>query len=76
MDLREAVKSFVTDTKHIMEWLRVEGEVLSRVDLHILGVQLYLLQKELAKWKDRKQPSTEHAPPFPPFTARADQKKK
>ena len=70
MDLRDAVQNFVSDTKNLMERLRVEGETLSRVDLHILEVQMYLLQKEVEKWKDRK-PQTEpsHSPPYPPFTS-------
>jgi hypothetical protein len=78
MDLREAVKDFVSETKNVMEWLRAEGETLSRVDLHILEVQLYLLQKEVAKWKDRTSHDTESRPhpAFPPFTSGDDQKKK
>jgi hypothetical protein len=78
MDLRQAVKKFVSETKNVMEWLRVEGETLSRVDLHILEVQLYLLQKEVAKWKDRTPHSTEPLPhpAFPPYTSGDDQKKK
>ena len=78
MDLREAVKNFVSETKNVMEWLRVEGETLSRVDLHILEVQLYLLQKEVARWKDRKPRGAEPLPhpAFPPFTSGDDQHKR
>ena len=52
MDLRDAIKTFVNDVRDITDRLRVEGEALSRADLHILEVQLYLLEKEVAKWKD------------------------
>ena len=76
MDLREAVKKFVYDTKNIMEWLRDEGETVTRADLHILEVQLYLLQKEVEKWKDRK-PQTEPSSSllFPPFRPHVKKKK-
>lgn len=78
MDLREAVKNFVSETKNIMQWLRVEGETLSRVDLHILEVQLYLLQKEIEKWKAPKADSTNPSqrPSFPPFKPVEDANKK
>jgi len=76
MDLREAVNQLVTDAKNIEQWLRVEGETLNRADLHILEVQLYLLQKEAAKWKDRKTQRQNTAPPFPPFKSTAENKKK
>ena len=76
MDLRDTVKNLVSETKDVMERLRVEGETLSRVDLHILEVQLYLLQKEIEKWKDRTPHTTEAcSPPFPPLTS-ADEKNK
>lgn len=51
-----------------------EGDQLSRVDLHIMEVQLYLLGKEVSKRKDvtgvppgQAKPSPTSKPEFPPF---------
>ena len=75
MDLRDAVHHYVADTKRIMEWLRVEGEALNRGELHILEVQLYLLQKEVETWKGHK-PRKQSPPAFPLFTSDNDGKKR
>ena len=75
MDLRRTVHEFVELGRAVAARLRSsEGDQLSRVDLHVLEVQLYLLGKEVSRRKevhrpsslDRKQPSTKK-PDFPPF---------
>ena len=75
MDLRDAVHNYIADTKRIMEWLRDEGEALSRGELHMLEVQLYLLQKEVETWKGRK-PRKQSPRAFPPFRSDNDGKKR
>ena len=76
MDLRDAVHNYIDDTKRIMEWLHGEGEALTRGELHMLEVQLYLLQKEVESWKDRKPRKQKRLPAFPPFTPDNDGKKR
>ena len=75
MDLRRTVHEFVELGREMAARLRSsEGDQLSRVDLHVLEVQLYLLGKEVSRRKevhrssspDTKQPSAKK-PDFPPF---------
>jgi hypothetical protein len=74
MDVRDAVINFVEQAKDIHERLRSgEAAALTRADLHILEVQLYLLQKELSRAKDLKPPPKISAvPSFPPFDSDED----
>ena len=74
MDLRDAVRNFIEQAKDIHERLRSsEVEMLTRADLHILEVQLYLLEKELNRVKSVKPPrKISDAPPFPPFESVQD----
>ena len=52
MDLRLAVHEFVNQGKELLERLRsCEGDTLARAELHVLEVQLYLLDKEVTKRK-------------------------
>ena len=69
MDLRLAVYEFVKQGNDLLERLRSpEGDMLSRTDLHVLEVQLYLLDKEVTKKKQTKPPPrAQSPPPFPPF---------
>jgi hypothetical protein len=72
MELRDAVHRFVDQAKEIMERLRAgEGETLSGPDLHILEVQLYLLEREVIRMKDLIPGIRFHTtpPPFPPFAS-------
>ena len=75
MDLRSAIHHFVEQGRDIIARLRSsEGDHLSRVDVHILEVQLYLLGKEVSRRKEvtdvasseKNQPSAAK-PDFPPF---------
>jgi hypothetical protein len=77
MDLRGALQNLVEQAREIMGRLRTcEAEMLSRADLHILEVQLYLLEKEVTKRKDANpKPSTKSSPPFPPFVSEEDAKR-
>lgn len=61
MDLRSAIHHFVEQGRDLTARLRSpEGDQLSRVDLHILEVQLYLLDKEVSRRKDvNRVPSAE-----------------
>ena len=75
MDLRSAIHHFVEQGRDIIARLRSsEGDHLSRVDVHILEVQLYLLGKEVSRRKEvtdvasaEKKQSTAAKPHFPPF---------
>jgi hypothetical protein len=75
MDLRSAIHQFVEQGRLLIARLRsAEADHLSRVDLHILEVQLYLLGKEVTRRKavagvpslETKQ-SSANKPDFPPF---------
>ena len=75
MDLRSAIHHFVEQGRELITRLRsAEGDQVTRVDLHILEVQLYLLGKEVSRRKEvagisspeRKQSSATKTD-FPPF---------
>ena len=78
MDLRDYVRSFVDQGKVLIERLRSgEGDTLTRVDLHILEVQLYLIEKELQKRKEANRIASLSEPKrkptdFPPFFSDKD----
>jgi hypothetical protein len=76
MDLRDAVRNLVEEARDVMERLRSgEVEMLTRADLHILEVQIYLLQKEVNRVKDLKPPrKATSSPAFPPFQSDQDDK--
>jgi hypothetical protein len=77
MDLRSAIHKLVDDGRALMERLRSpEGDSIGRVDLHILEVQLYLLDKEVVRRQhvnrstspdDKRSRYTQ--PDFPPFVS-------
>ena len=75
MDLRSAIHHFVEQGRDLIGRLRSpEADDLSRIDLHILEVQLYLLGKEVSRRKEITgvpSPQTQQSPPptpdFPPF---------
>ena len=73
MDLRSAIRNFVEQAKELGLQLRShEAATLSRVDLHILEVQLYLLEKEVQRRKEAKRVAsssepTKNSPDFPPY---------
>jgi hypothetical protein len=60
MDLRRAVGEYVTLGRELLIRLRSpeEGPTLTGVDLHILRVQLFLLDHEAANMQQRKSLST------------------
>ena len=75
MDLRVAVESLVEQTRDVMERLRTtEVEMLHRSDLHILQVQIYLLDKEIEKAKSSRPRKILKLPDFPPFGPTPDQR--
>jgi hypothetical protein len=52
MDLRSAVSKFVNEGRDLLDRLRSdEGSSLTGAELHMLDVQLYLLEHELTKMK-------------------------
>jgi hypothetical protein len=64
MDLRLAVHEFVNHGRGLLERLRSsEGDTLTKAELHVLEVQLYLLDKEVTKRKLRTAPPTAQSPP-------------
>ena len=75
MDLRSTIHHFVEQGREVIARMRSsEGDQLSRVDLHIFEVQLYLLGKEVSRRKDvtgvpsaEKQQSSAAKHDFPPF---------
>jgi hypothetical protein len=69
MDLRVAVQNLTERATDVMNRLRTdEANTLRRADLHILEVQIYLLDKEIKKVKATLMLDTVvQAPPFPPF---------
>jgi len=72
MDVRSAVRAFVEQGRELYQRLRSsEGDAVSPTDLHILEVQMYLLDKEVARrkaathaWDEKDAPR----PDLPPFT--------
>ena len=78
MDLRSAIRNFVEQAKELGLQLRShEAATLSRIDLHILEVQLYLLEKEVQRRKeanrvDSSSEPTKKPPNFPPFFSDKD----
>lgn len=56
MDVRPALRNFVEQARDFYQRLRSsEGDALSPDDLHLLEVQLYLLDKEVARRKSVKR---------------------
>jgi hypothetical protein len=52
MDVRRALRNFVEQGRDLYQQLRSsEGDTVSPVDLQLLEVQLYLLDKEVARRK-------------------------
>jgi hypothetical protein len=47
MDVSRAVFEFVKSDRHLFRLLRSEGESLSKLDLHLLRTQLFILQVEV-----------------------------
>ena len=80
MDLRASIRDSVARAKELGLQLRShEAETLSRVDLHILDVQLYLLEKEVQKRKESNRidcslEPTKKRPDFPPLFSDKDDK--
>ena len=56
MDLRRAVGEYVTQGRDLLKRLRSpeEGPTLTRVDLHILRVQLFLLDHEASNMQEMR----------------------
>jgi hypothetical protein len=60
--------NLVQQAKDVMARLRTtEAESVNGADLHILQVQLYLLEKEIDKVKAARPPKPRKRPAFPPF---------
>lgn len=57
MDLRRAIGEYVTEGRELLKRLRSveEGPTVSSVDLHILRVQLYLLDIEAANMQELRR---------------------
>ena len=78
MDLRAAIRNFVEQAKQLGLQLRShEAATLSKVDLHILEVQLYLLEKEVQRRKETNRVDTSsdpkrNKPDFPPYLSDKD----
>jgi hypothetical protein len=67
MDLRDAVRNLIEQSRDVMKRLdTTEEETVSRADLHILEVQIYLLDKQIEKVKAKK-PRKPLPPAYPPF---------
>ena len=54
MDISRAVDEFVALGRGLYRRLQAEGETLSKVDLHILGAQLHVLQTETTRLKNQQ----------------------
>jgi hypothetical protein len=52
MDLSRAIDEFVALGRGLYRRLQAEGETISKVDLHILGAQLHVLQTETSRLKN------------------------
>ena len=62
MEVRQAIHAFAEHSEHLLGLLRSSEEnALSRADLDILEVQLYLLDKEVTKRKKGNQSSSRQA---------------
>lgn len=78
MDLRASIRDFVTRARELGVQLRsVEASTLTAVDLHILEVQLYLLEKDVQKRKvanrvDSSPDAPKNRADFPPFFSDKD----
>jgi hypothetical protein len=78
MDLQASIRDFVGRAKELGLHLRShEAETLGRVDLHILEVQLYLLEKKLQKRQEANRMASSLGPPkkqpdFAPFFSDKD----
>jgi len=60
MDVRRALRNFVEQGRDLYQQLRSsEGDTVSPVDLQLLEVQLYLLDKEVARRKSVNSVSNE-----------------
>jgi hypothetical protein len=60
MDVRPALRNFVEQAGDLYQRLcSSEGDAVSPDDLHLLEVQLYLLDKEVARRKSVKSVSKE-----------------
>jgi hypothetical protein len=57
MDLRRAIGEYVTQGRELLRRLRSpeEGPTVSPVDLHILQVQLFLLENQAANMRESRQ---------------------
>jgi hypothetical protein len=71
MDLRRAIGEYVSQGRELLRRLRSPEErpTVTRVDLHILRVQLFLLDHEAANIQQMKDSST------PPEAANVQRKK-
>ena len=63
MDLSKAITEFVKSGRTVFDLLRSEGDSLTRLDLHILLTELFVLQVEArslghARFKDMISPKT------------------
>ena len=75
MDLRLAIHEFVNQGREILERLRsFEGNDLNRIELHVLEVQLYLLEREVSRRTQDQPPQSPS--PFPPFNSQDQGTKK
>ena len=77
MDLRASIHDFVIRAKDLGLQLRSdEATMLRRAELHILEVQLYLLEKEVQRCKrvnrTELSKSLTPSPHFPPFFSTDD----
>jgi len=64
MDLRDAVRNYVSLGNELFNRLRSsEGPTLSKADLHIFRVQLYILDTEARALEKLKNQSEDTAPP-------------
>jgi hypothetical protein len=63
MDLRRAVGEYVTQGRELLKRLRSpeEGPTLTDVDLHILRVQLFLLDHAVSNMQQLKRPPPDAA---------------
>lgn len=72
MDVRLALRAFVDQGRELYHRLHSsEGDIIGPVDLHILEVQLYLLDKEVARRKTIHHASVgvkTPRPDLPPFS--------
>jgi hypothetical protein len=74
MDLRVAVREFVNEGRELLERLRSsEGDSLTGAELHVLEVQLYLLNKEVTKRKHRILPPPQKSQSRPSLLDSSDQ---